>query len=306
MPENPKGVYAQRKELISALEVKATNINKQVRRMINNLKTDNYKVENQDLLRITQDRIKEIASKEKPTEKDVQRMKEYASITMYDVGIKIEMKVPDARKNGIQTQSSKWISFGELRLALGRELRFALSFNETDKYGNTKDISQIDFKLSEKDISLISQYAQTLIHDQNITPQQDRYIRDIAADAATSEQWRRHNVQIGSYSALLNDLSYTFGAYRLGTEFVIKMQGIMSNKVNFDMIEGWYKSKEGRSVKRLIDESVNKYWYEGFLSFSVAIIEAINSMPNLDRKSNQILSDMQQKAEIIADEEMSY
>ena len=289
-------VYYQRRKQIERLSKKALEINSDVKDMIRNLKNDNYNVENDDILYLTKQRIEEIASKEKPTQKDLERMKEYASVTMYDVGLKIEMKVPDKTYNGIQVQENKFISLGELRKALGREVRFATNFSQNQS-------TDINGALSERDIALVSQYAQSLIHEGNVqVPEQT--LKDLSTDAATSKAWARKNVQIGKYSSLLNDLSYTFGAYRLGTEFVIKLQGIMANPGNFVLIESWYQSPDGKNVKQLINDSVKQFWYKGFLSFSVAIIEAINSMPNLDKASNQILSDMQEQAEIIADEEM--
>lgn len=288
-----KGVLAQRKLEIDILAVKARDVNADAAQMVANLETENYDVENKDLLTITKQRIEEIAHKERPTAKDLERLKEYASVRMYDVGIKAKLKVPGKTQNGIQLQKEEYVPLGELRLALGRQARYALDY-EPGK----------ESPLSEKDVAIVSQYAQTLINEnQTYTPSTD-YLKNVAANAYVSKDWRIKNVQIGGYSALLNDLSYTYGAYRLGTEFVTMLQGIMANPVNFDLIEGWYRSSEGKHVKQLINDSVKKFWYKGFLSFSVAIIEAINSMPNLDKKSQQKLADIQQTAEIIADEEM--
>lgn len=293
-----KGVLAQRRLEIDVLAVKAREVNADAAQMVANLETENYDVENKDLITITKQRIEEIAHKEKPTAKDLERLKEYASVRMYDVGIKAKLKVPGKTQNGIQLQKEEYVPLGELRLAIGRQARFALDY-ETGK----------ESPLSDKDVAIVSQYAQTLINEnQTYTPSTD-YLKQIANAGYKNKDWRVKNVQInnvkiGGYSALLNDLSYTYGAYRLGTEFVTMLQGIMANPVNFDLIEGWYRSSEGKHVKQLINDSVKKFWYKGFLSFSVAIIEAINSMPNLDKKSQQKLADIQQTAEIIADEEM--
>ena len=289
-----EGILAKRKREIDKLYFKATEINKDMRRIVDNLKSDNYKVEGEDTLDVTLKRVEEIKAKAKPTAKDLELMKEYASVKMYDVSIKAKMKVPEKPKNGVVVQHDEFIPLGELRKALNKQVRFAENY-----------VPGQDSTLTAKQERLIAQYAQSLINENQTYIPSTQYLSQVGALAAVNQSWARKNVQIGGYSALLNDLSYTYGAYRLGTEFVTMLQGIMSNPINFSLIEGWYKSSEAKHVHQLISDSVKKYWYQGFLSFSVAIIEAINEMPNLDSKSNQLLADMQQRAEVVADEEMS-
>lgn len=277
-----KGKLAQRRIEIERLAIRANELNQETEQTIESLSNKGYEVENEDLIRITKNRIDEIVNKEKPTQKDLEKMREYASRTMYDY-IKVKMKVPDKEVDGIQVNEEKWLPLKEVRLSVLHQLK--------NPYG-----------LTEKETEIISQYAQALIGDLS-----SRQLN--LQDKQEAENFKKRfkadrSVIIGGESTLINDLSYTYGAWRLGTEFVIKMQGIMSDPNNFVMIESWYNSKKGEEVKKTIEASTKKYWYEGFLSFSVAIITAISSMPNLNRNADTQLSDFQSVMEIAADEEM--
>lgn len=276
-----KGKLAQRRIEIERLSIRALELNEETEQTIDSLSKQGYEIENQDLLRITKSRIEEIANKEKPTQKDLEKMREYASRTMYDY-IKVKMKVPSKEVDGIQVNEEKWLPLKEVRLSVLHQIK--------NPYG-----------LTEKETEIISQYAQALIGDLS-----KRQLN--LQDKQEAENFKKRfkadrSIQIGGESTLINDLSYTYGAWRLGTEFVIKMQSIMSDPNNFVTIEAWYNSNKGAEVKRTIEASTKKYWYEGFLSFSVAIIQAISSMPNLNRNADAQLSDFQTIMEIAADEE---
>lgn len=279
-----EGILAKRERQINRLAERALQINKETQALVNEFKRDFVSIDNEDLLYLTKQRIQDIQAKKRPTEKDVEKLKDYAKVSHYDyikLGLDIRTGTDD---DDVQVPEAKEVSLKQIKQILRKQVNFPE-------------------RITEEEQQIIANYAKSMINYQNTM------VEDLDT-AEQQEQFKKRfkktrDVAIGGNSTLINDLSYTYDCLNAGRDFVIKLQQVMSNPSDFVMIEAWYRgTQEGKDVQNEIDQAVGARWYDMFKSFRVTINTAINSFPNLSKKAEQLLSDYQNQIEVEADEEV--
>lgn len=272
------GKIEKRKARLNKWAEKAKALAIETDKVLDYYENAGYSVYDRDMVDRTMQRIAYLEAKSRPTDKDIQLMKEMASVRRYDY-IKIGMTIRGDVVEGVLVPVDKEVNLREIRLARRRQV---LSPD----------------KITDKEQQILSHYVNAL----------STYASSLAPDLSTDEQQQKfkksfkveRDVAIGGSSTLINDLSYTYDVLNEGRNFVEQLQQIMMNSEDFVLIEAWYRANP--QIKKTIDEAVKSYWYEKFKDFSAAIIEAINNMPNLSSGTEDILKDMQERAEVIADE----
>lgn len=268
-------VYDKRKRQIERLAVKAANNNEIARKRIQELKNEEYEVDYEDIIEITSKRIQNLRYKDKPTEKDLEKMKEYASSTMYD-NIKVKMELRDKDKKGISVVKPVEVAYGDLRKALNKQVKNPA-------------------KLTSEQSQIIQKYGKTIdnydVVDLDTDEQKDSFIKafNISRD-----------VSIGGNSTLINDLSYTFDALWIGRDFVQTIQDIMSDPQAFVKIEAWYRSNT--SVQYKVQQATEGDWYAGYTDFSAQIMDFIDNMPDTFKDVKDKLSVFREKLEVKAEQ----
>lgn len=263
------------------LAERALALNTETRKLVDNFEKSGRDVDNTEQLDQVEHNIKSILSKKRITQSDLARLREYGNKTQYDY-LKVTMQIRGKEVDGVAVAEDTQVNLGDVRRSVARQVKAPGS-------------------LSDEQRQIISQYADAVAQKQNTQ------VADLSTPESRKAFGRAFNivrdVAIGGNSTLINDLSYTYDALNEGRDFVELLQSIMSDKNNFVLIETWYRyTAEGKDTQYKIDQSVKKYWYEGFKDFSATIIEAINNMPNLTGKAEDALSDFQQVMEVKADE----
>lgn len=271
------------RESVQKLVEKALKINKETATIVDRFEQKGYEIENKDYLKRTLDNITRIANKPKPTQKDIELLKEYASVTQYDY-IKVKIDLRQKEVDGITTTSPEDVNLGEVRKAIKRQVKL------------------LD-KLDDRDQQLVANYANAMSRYQNTqTP-------DLSTDQAKAKFKSKfsvsRDVSIGGSSTLLNDLAYTYDALSAGRKFVEMLQRVMSDPNNFVALESWYQNDpEGKATQIEIETAVGSYWYQGFGEFAKAIISAINKMPSLSKDAESLMNTFTEEMEIEADGEI--
>lgn len=275
-------VLDKRRRQVDRLAQKADKLNEIVSNTVNEYEQHGYEIVNKDYLTKTKQRIDTIKVKANPTEKDIELLKDWSKANTYDY-IKVVMPIRQKSKGGIAVVDDEEISFKDIRLARRKQV--------TDPS-----------KLSSKQQQIISNYTRAMVDYENMQAP------DLSTPEAIQKFQKQFNVTrsvaIGGQSTLINDLSYTYDALQLGRDFVETLQKIMSNPTAFVQIEQWYTTtSDGADVKDQIDKARGKQWYSNYLSFSTIIRQAIASLPNMDKVTNKLLSELSIKAEAESDEE---
>lgn len=184
-------------------------------------------------------------------------LKEAASKTYYDRLIKYEIEIPDEARstNNMRATKKEVISQYDINALRRKQVNDSDSLNETQiavlsKWSAATELSS-DFAIPELD-----------------TPQQER--RFIKGFNITRD------VSFGGSSMLLNKLAYTYDAVPTGREFVTWLQNVMKDPQVFVQIEKWFRMNY--NVQQLIDGAINKEWYKNFKSFSMVIVEFVDSL----------------------------
>lgn len=274
-----KGILEKRKADIVRWADKAKSNAQKASDLINQFELAEYEVENKQLITRTLDRIEEIEKKSKPREYDLQLLKDYASVTQFDF-IKILMPIREKENDGISVPEEQEVSLRDVRLAHRRQVL------------NSQTLTDEEHQILSQYAAIFSKFANSQAPVLDTPEQQQKFKRNFNVV---------RDVGIGGSSMLINQLSYTYDALWSGRFFVEELQKIMSNPDDFVQIEAWYRGNA--EIQNVIDQAVKDKWYENFKEFSTAIIEAINTMPNVSKESENRLQKMEIKLEEMADEE---
>lgn len=282
-----ESILAKRRKKIQRLAERAELLNEQYAAIANQYKREGYTVDDSQV-KITSERISKIYNKQRPTEKDVELLKDYTKKSHYDY-IKIEMPVRTEEFDGIETVIDEEVSLKEIERIRKKQV-------------------ENPYKLTDREEKILTEYAKAMITTQNQEtidiPDLDTLSDEEAENVINKfkDKFKRNrDISIGGNSTLINDLSYTYNALSAGRDFVIMLQRMMNNPEVFIKIEAWYRT--ALDVKQKIDSAIGKQWYDNFLQFSDAITEAIQDMPSLPKEAESMLSDFMSRMEIMSDEE---
>lgn len=274
-----RGKVEKRRSDIARWAAKAKSNAQKASDLINQFELAGYEIDKKLLITMTLDRIEEIESKPFPRDYDLQLLKDYARVTQFDY-IKISMPIRGQENDGISVPEEQEVSLRDVRLAQRRQVV------------NPQVLTDKEHQILSQYAAIFGKFASSKAPVLD-TPEQQQTFKD---------QFNViRDVSIGGSSMLINDLSYTYDALSTGRYFVEQLQKIMSNPDDFVQIEAWYRGNA--YIKQTIDQAVKAMWYEKFKEFSTAIIEAINTMPNVSQESENILDQMEIKLEEMADEE---
>lgn len=278
------GVYEERKQKIQKYASKALQLNRQTQSVIDLFKIQSIKVDNTKQLQQVKERIENILSKEKPTQRDLDLVKEYSSETTYDY-IKVTLPISTDTNTDINIVEENEFNYKDVRLALYRQLR-------------TPD------KLTNLDIDLIRNFSHFIANqkiDYTDIPQVD--IDDTMSDEDIDKLVKQkikefknksninHDVSIGGNSEIINKLSYTYDCEWIGRKFVERLQQAMSDEKIFIILESWFRSAKAENVRDQIEAATGNDWYDLFLDFSTTILSALNNIKTLSNKISAIFND---------------
>lgn len=287
-----EGVLAKRKRDIDRWAAKALELNRKTQETLNEMKRADKPIpveENEDTIRLTDQRIREIVAKTRPTEKDLTLLKEWARPSHYDY-IKVRL---DIRKDEINKQDVDDITVPEGTLVSLKEIRKVLSKQLNRPENLTDEQRQIIAQYSQA----ISDYVNSNVTDLSTEEAQQRYIKRFN---------RTRDVSIGGNSSLINDLSYTYDCSAEGREFVETVQRAMSDPQAFVQIEGWYQSQTGPGeLQDEIDKAKGHNWYDKFQDVRVTILSFLNSdaIKNaIPAEARERVSSLKERLEAAADE----
>lgn len=280
-----ESVLAKRKRAIDRWANKALELNKETQNIINEFKSANIPVvENEDTIKLTDRRIREIQAKARPTDKDLEKLKEWAKPSHYDyIKIKLNLRPEEEQDDvDITVTSPNVVTLKKVRQVLARQLN--------------KPEAIID-----EQQQIINQYAKTVVDYKNQT------VADLSTDEAQQKFKKRfkktRDVAIGGNSTLINDLSYTYDCNEEGRELVELLQGIMSNATDFVRIESWYRNNY--KLQDDIDKAKGNEWYSAFQDVRVTLIGFLSSdaFDNISNEYKTKLDSIVERMEMAADED---
>lgn len=273
-----EGVLAKRKRDIDRWAAKALELNRKTQETLNEMKKARIPVEeNEDTIRLTDQRIRQIVAKSRPTEKDLELLKEWARPSHYNyIKVRLDIRKDEVDDKGASKQDVDDITVPEGTLVSLKEIRKVLAKQLNKPENLTDEQRQIIAQYSQA----ISDYVNSSVTDLSTEEAQQRYIKRFN---------RTRDVSIGGNSSLINDLSYTYDCNDEGREFVETIQRAMSNPQAFVQIEGWYQSND--KLQDEIDKAKGHNWYDKFQDIRVTILSFLNT----DAIKNVIPSDINDK-----------
>lgn len=284
-------VYYKRKKQIERYGKKALDLNRATQDTVDLYRMNGLKVDNLQQLQSVKERVEQILAKDKPTDRDVELIKEYSRRNTYDyikVTLPIQHKETEKDDNGneIEVTSDTEFNFKDIRLAVQKQLSSpekltALQQQLIAEYAKNVAHNKIDYE----DIPDID------INDKMTDDEIDKLIENKINEFKKRHQSINHDVSIGGNSELINKLSYTYDCAPTGTQFVERIQRLMTDTKTFILLESWFRSPKADEVKDDIEEATGHYWYSHFESFSVAILKAADSLSGLSDKVAAIFND---------------
>lgn len=300
-------VYYKRKKQIERYGKKALDLNRATQDTVDSYRMNGLKVDNLQQLQTVKERVEQILGKDKPTDQDVELIKEYSRRNTYDyikVTLPIQHKETKDNEDGSQIEitSDTEFNFKDIRLALQKQISSpekltALQQQLVAEYGKNVAYNKIDYA----DIPDIN------VNDKMTDEEIDKLIENKINEFKKRHQSINHDVSIGGNSELINKLSYTYDCAPTGTQFVERLQRLMSDTKTFILLESWFRSPKADEVKDDIEEATGHNWYSHFKSFSVAILKAADSLSGLSDKVAAIFNDdnFRDILEQAADEEIT-
>ena len=302
-----ESVYIRRKKQIERYGKKALDLNKATQETVDSYRKEGKKVDNLKQLQSVKERVEKILAKDKPTDRDVELVKEYSRRNTYDyikVTLPIQHKETEKDDNGteIEVTSDTEFNFKDIRLAIQKQLKSpekltALQQELVAEYAKNVAHNKIDYE----DIPDVD------VNDKMTDEEIDKLIEEKIKEFKKKHQTINHDVSIGGNSELINKLSYTYDCAPTGTQFVERLQRLMSDPKTFILLESWFKSAKADKVKDDIESATKNDWYENFLTFSNAILKTADSIAGLSDKVAAIFNDdnFRDILEQAADEEIT-
>ena len=286
-----EGILAKRKRDIDRWAAKALELNRKTQETLNEMKKADIPVEeNEDTIRLTDQRIRQIVAKPRPTEKDLELLKEWARPSHYNyikvrLDIRKDDKTASKQDDDITVPEGTLVSLKEIRKVLSKQL------NKPEN-------------LTDEQRQIIAQYSQAMSDYVNSN------VTDLSTEEAQQKYIKRFNrtrdVSIGGNSSLINDLAYTYDCSAEGREFVETVQRAMSDPQAFVQIEGWYQSQTGPGeLQDEIDKAKGHAWYDKFQDVRVTILAFLNSdaIKNaIPAEARERVSSLKERLEAAADE----
>lgn len=302
-----ESVYIKRKKQIERYGKKALDLNRATQETIDSYRKNGLKLDNLSQLQSVKERVEKILAKDKPTDRDVELVKEYSRRNTYDyikVTLPIQHKETEKNDNGneIEVTSDTEFNFKDIRLAIQKQLKSpekltSLQLELVSEFAKNVAINKIDYE----DIPDVD------VNDKMTDEEIDKLIEEKIKEFKKRHQSINHDVSIGGNSELINKLSYTYDCAPTGTQFVERLQRLMSDTKTFILLESWFKSAKADAVKDDIESATKNDWYENFLTFSNAILKTADSIAGLSDKVAAIFNDdnFRDILEQAADEEIT-